>query len=41
MIWGAIIVTSAIIGLLSGGGFFVGSVLGIVGGLIAITVKIG
>ena len=41
MLWGAIIVAGAIIGLLSGGGFFVGSVLGIVGGIIAITVKIG
>lgn len=41
ILWGAIIVAAAIIGLLSGGGFFVGSVLGIVGGLIAITVKIG
>lgn len=40
MLWGTIIVAGAIIGLLSGGGFFVGSVLGIVGGLIAITVKI-
>lgn len=41
MLWGTIIVAGAIVGLLSGGGFFVGSVLGIVGGLIAITVKIG
>lgn len=41
MLWGMIIVAGAIIGLLSGGGFFVGSVLGIVGGIIAITVKVG
>lgn len=41
MLWGTIIVAGAIIGLLSGGGFLVGSLLGFVGGLIAITVKIG
>ena len=40
MLWGTIIVASAIVGLLSGGGFFIGSVLGIVGGLISITVRI-
>ena len=40
ILWGAIIVAGAIISLLSGGGFFVGSVLGIVGGLIAMTVRI-
>lgn len=41
ILWGSIIVAGAIIGLLSGGGFFFGSVVGIVGGIIAITVKIG
>ncbi len=41
MLWGIIIVTCAIVGLLSGGGFLVGSLLGFVGGIIAITVKIG
>ena len=41
MLWGIIIIAGAIVGLLSGGGFLVGSLLGFVGGLIAITVKIG
>lgn len=41
MLWGSIIAAGAIASLLSGGGFFAGSVVGIVGGLIAITVKIG
>ncbi len=37
---GSITISSAIIGLISGGGFFIGSVLGIVAGIIAITVRI-
>ncbi len=41
MVWGGIIVAGAIVGLLSGGGFLVGSLLGFVGGIIAITIKIG
>jgi hypothetical protein len=40
IIWGSIVVTSSIIGFLSGGGFFIGSIVGIVGGIIAISVKI-
>jgi hypothetical protein len=36
-IWGVIILVFSIIGFIGGGGFFVGSLIGLIGGIIAIT----
>lgn len=36
-LWGIIILTFSIVGFLSGGGFIIGSLIGIIGGIIAIT----
>ncbi len=39
MIWGVVILVFSVISLFEGGGFFVGAVLGIIGGILAITWK--
>ncbi|MEM4450200.1 MAG: DUF6114 domain-containing protein, partial [Nitrososphaerota archaeon] len=36
-LWGIIILIFSIIGFLSGGGFLIGSIIGLIGGIIAIT----